>query len=146
MVFNVEVTWRSDRLSLISTIINGGRWLVEGAVTTVSIVSMKYFNQVALFYFVHRTHSPPSSSAEERCFAATSDLKEPWAFQRFSSLHGAIHYNTASEGWRDTLWHNYSDSGRKRRGLYQRMRQKFAVLSIWLIYKTTEKMTSTEKQ
>lgn len=59
MVFNVEVTWRSDRLSLISAIINGGRWLVEGAVTTVSIVSMKYFNQVALFYFVHRTHSPP---------------------------------------------------------------------------------------
>lgn len=101
--------------------------------------SIKCFSQEVLF---SAQDAQPPPRAEERCCSTAPDPKEPWAFPRFSSLRGAILDNTASEGWRDTLWHNYSDGGRKLRGLYQRMSQTFAVLSTWLICWITGKLIS----
>lgn len=65
--------------------------LVEGTIRT-----LKDLNTSTIFCTGH-TQSPPPP-AVERCLSAISDLKDPWAFQRFSSLQGAIHFDTASKG------------------------------------------------
>lgn len=68
-MFSVEVTWGSDRLSLISAIINGGRWLVEGAVTTFTVWNSSTKKRCSI-WCTGRTPPPPPlpSSAEERCW------------------------------------------------------------------------------